>query len=159
MGDAMARLIDQTCDAIQAGDPEAVIDGLQLALSFIEHARGQIAGLDYPEVVTEPASAADLESLRHLLTELVRTRPSPAIAGLAVFALGKLYDPGLTEFFVQVIRDHLHGDAGVLYQAMIALDNLGANVFAGRQSMSIRAEDENGALAADFVRRADLRGR
>jgi hypothetical protein len=90
---------------------------------------------------------------------LVRKGPPADVTGLAVFALGKLFDPGLTEFFVQVLRDHLHGDAGVLYQAMIALDNLGANVFAGRQSMSIRAEDENRALAADFVRRADLRGR
>jgi hypothetical protein len=155
----MARLIDQAREAIRAGDPEAVNDGIQLAMSFIEHARGQTDGLDWPEVVAEPASPADLDRLRDLLTEPVRARPSPAVAGPAVFALGKLYDPGLTEFFVQVLRDHLHGDAGVLYQAMIALDNLGANVFAGRQSMSIRDEDENRVLAADFVRRADLRGR
>jgi hypothetical protein len=154
----MARLIDQARKAIRADDPEAVVGGIRLAMSFIEHARGQTDGLDWPEVVADPATPADLDRLRDLLTELVRARPSPAVAGLAVFALGKLYDPDLTEFFVQVLRDYLHGDAEVLYQALIALDNLGANVFAGRQSMSIRDEHENRAMAADFVRRADLHG-
>src|SRR4051794_19757780 len=156
----MARLIDQACDAIRADDPETAADGVRLALSFFEHAHGRTdEGLDRPDVVNEPAGPADLERLRDSLTELIRTRPSADVTGLAVFALGKLYDPVLTEFFVQILRDQLHGDAGVLYQAMIALDNLGANVFAGRQSMSVRDEDENRALAADFVRRADLRGR
>jgi hypothetical protein len=72
--------------------------------------------------------------------------------GAAVFALGKRYDPDLTGFFVEVLRNYLTGDAGVLYQAMIALDNLGAPVFGGRTSMSVLAEAENRALAAEFLR-------
>jgi hypothetical protein len=71
-----------------------------------------------------------------------------------VFALGKLYDPGLTGFFVEVLRTYLSGDADVLYQTMIALDNLDVPVFGGRTSMSILAQDENRALAAAFLRAA-----
>jgi hypothetical protein len=155
----MTRLIHQACEAIRGDDAQTVEAGVRLALSFIEQARGRADGLDRPDVIAEPAAPEDLERLRDRLTELVRGGPPDDVASLAVFALGKLYDAGLTEFFVQVLRDYGHGDAGVLYQAMIALDNLGANVFGGRQSMSIRDEDENRALAADFVRRADQRGR
>ena len=50
------------------------------------------------------------------------------------------------------MRDHIHRDAGVLYQAMIAPDNLGAEVSAGRDSMSVAQADENRALAAAFLR-------
>jgi hypothetical protein len=156
----MERLVDQALDAIRRGDPDVVNDGIRLATSFFEHAHGQAQGLEYPEVVNEPAGPDDLARLREALVELVVRRGSPlAVVAAAVFALGKAGDPGLTGFFTLVLRDYLHGDAGVLYQAMIALDNLGANVFAGRQSMSILEETENRVLAADFVRRADLRGR
>src|SRR4051794_4854303 len=118
----MARLIDQAGEAIRADDPETVIDGIQLAMSFLEHHRGQTDGLDRPDVVAEPATPADLDQLRDQLTELVQGGPPDDVASSAVFALGKLYDSGLTEFFVQVLRDYGHGDARVLYQAMIALD-------------------------------------
>ncbi len=50
------------------------------------------------------------------------------------------------------MRDHLHRDAGVLYRAMIAPDNLGADVFAGPDSTSVAQADENRALAAAFLR-------
>jgi hypothetical protein len=38
---------------------------------------------------------------------------------------------------------------------MIALDNLGVAVFAGGRSMSVLAEDENRALAAEFLRQGE----
>lgn len=155
----MERLVDQALDAIRSADPQVVDDGIRVARSFFEHSHGQAQGLDRPEVVNEPANADDLGRLREALMDLVRRGPEPAVAGSAVFTLGKAGDPGLIGFFTQVIRDYLHGDAGVLYQAMIALDNLGANVFAGRRAMSVREEDVNRALATDFVRRADQRGR
>ena len=50
------------------------------------------------------------------------------------------------------MRDHIHRDAGVLYQAMIAPDNLGADVFAGRGSMSAVEAGVNRAMAAAFLR-------
>jgi hypothetical protein len=154
----MSGLMDEALDAIGDGDPDRAADGILLAASFFEHSLGQTQGLCRDEVRAEPASPADLARLRGRLIDLVRQgAPSPA-AGAAVFALGKLCDPGLIRFFVEVLRRYLHTDAGVLYQAMIALDNLGVNVFAGRHSMSVLAEDENRALATEFLRRSETGG-
>ena len=148
----MTRLVDRALDAIRGGDPAAAADGIRLAASFFEHARGQTHGLDRPEVLAEPAGPADLARLRNALVAVVRSGAPAPVAGAAVFALGKAHEPGLRDFFVEVLRAYLDGDAGVLYQAMIALDNLGVPVFAGRRSMSVLAEGENRALAAAFLR-------
>jgi len=72
-----------------------------------------------------------------------------------VFALGKLNDPNLVSFFVEVLRRYLYSDATVLYQALIALDNVGVDVFAGCGSRSVRsvlAVEGNQKLAAEYLR-------
>jgi hypothetical protein len=152
----MPRLVGEALDAIGDEDPEVAGDGIRLAASFFEHSHGQTRGLEREDVLAEPASPADLARLRGRLVDLVRAGAPAPVVGAAVFALGKLYDPGLTGFFVEALRHYLHADAGVLYQAMIALDNLGVGVFAGRRSMSARAEGENRSLAAEFLRRSDV---
>jgi hypothetical protein len=150
-GYSISQLVTEVLTALAAGDPDRAADGIRLAVSFFEHARGRTEHLDRPEVTAHPADPADLSRLRKGLVDFVRAGAPSPIAGAAVFALGKLYDPTLTEFFVAVLRDHLHADAHVLYQAMIALHNLDVEVFAGRRSMSVRAEAENRALAAEFL--------
>lgn len=155
----MPRLVDQALDAIGSPDPLVAAEGVSLAISFFEHAHGRTEGLDWPEVIAEPAGPADVARLRGRLVDLVRGEASAPVAGAAVFALGKLHDPGLTGFFVEVLQRYLNADAAVLYQVMIALDNLGVNVFAGRRSMSVLAEQENRALAAEFLRRFEVGGR
>ena len=150
----MPQLVDKALDAIGSDTPERVAEGILLATSFFEFINGQTQGLCREEVIAEPASPADLARLSGRLVDLVEQgAPAPAVGG-AVFALGKLYDPGLIGFFVDVLRRYLQTDAGVLYQAMIALDNLGVSVFAGRRSMSVLATDENRALATEFLRRS-----
>jgi hypothetical protein len=151
----MPRLVDEALDAIGDDDPEVVANGIRLAASFFERSHGQTQGLDREEVLAEPASPADVARLRGRLVDLVRAGAPAPVAGAAVFALGKAYDPSLTPFFIDILRSYLHADAGVLYQAMIALDNLGVGVFAGRCSMSVLAEDENRALAAEFLRQCE----
>src|SRR5262249_14427100 len=154
----MPRLVDQALDAIGDTDSEVAADGIRLAASFFEHSHGRTEGLDREEGLAEPAGPADLARLRGRLVDRRRAGAAAPVAGAAVFALGKLYDPGLTGFFVEVLQRHLHGDANVLYQAMIALDNLDVDVFAGRRSMSVLAEAENRAMAAEFLRRFDTGG-
>jgi HEAT repeat protein len=153
----MRRLVEEALAAIAHEDPGVTAEGIRLAISFFEYSLGQTAGLDREDVVAEPASPADLAKLRASLVDLVRAGAPDPVAGAAVFALGKLHDPGLTEFFVEVLRTYLKGNAGVLYQAMIALDNLGEHVFGGRRSMSVLAEAENRALAQVFLRHYRVR--
>jgi hypothetical protein len=151
----MPRLVDEALDGIADENPEVVANGILLAMSFFECSHGQNQGLAREEVLAEPASAADLERLRGRLVDLVRAGAPVPVTGAAVFALGKACDSSLTAFFIEVLRRYLHEDASVLYQAMIALDNLSVGIFAGRQSMSVFAEDENRALATEFLRRCE----
>jgi len=150
----MADLVQMALDSPGRDDPT---EGISLAASFFERSLGNTLGLDRPEVLARPATAPEVERLRDRLVDLVRSGSPAPVAGAAVFALGKLHDPGLGPFFVEVLRDQLHRDAGVLYQAMIALDNLGADVFAGRGSMSVAEPEANRALAAAFLHRSMAR--
>jgi hypothetical protein len=150
----MPSLVETALDALGRDDPS---EGISLAACFFEESVGKTLGLDRPEVLARPATAPVVARLRDRLVDLVRAgAPAPA-TGAAVFALGKLHDPGLGPFFVEVLRDQLDRDAGVLYQAMIALDNLGADVFAGRDAMSVAEPDANRALAAAFLHRSMAR--
>ena len=113
----MADLVQMALDSPGRDDPT---EGISLAASFFERSLGNTLGLDRPEVLARPATAPEVERLRDRLVELVRSGAPAPVAGAAVFALGKLHDPGLGPFFVEVLRDQLHRDGGVLYQAMIA---------------------------------------
>ncbi len=145
----MPSLVETVLDLLTGDDPG---EGIALAVSYFEQSLGNTLGLDRPEVLAQPATAQEVARLRDRLVGLIRSGAQAPVAGAVVFALGKLYDPGLERFFVEVMRDHLLRDAGVLYQAMIALDNLGVGVFAGRDSMSAAEVDENRTLAAAFLR-------
>jgi hypothetical protein len=151
----VARLVDEALEAIGSGDPDVAAEGVRLSASFFEHSLGRVDGLDRDEVLAEPATPAEVRQLRDRLADLVRAGAPAPVAGAAVFALGKLHDAELRPFFVGVLRRYLAGDAGVLYQAMIALDNLEVPVFAGARSASVRLEGENRALAAEFLRRSE----
>ena len=144
----MPDLVQMALDSLGHDDTS---EGISLAASFFERSLGNTLGPDRPEVLARPDTAPEVERLRDRLAELVRSGAPAPVAGAAVFALGKLHDPGLRPFFIEVMRDHLHRDAGVLYQAMIAPDNLGADVFAGQDSISVTEAGVNRVLAAAFL--------
>src|SRR3982751_1065621 len=111
----MPSLVEMVLDALDRDDPS---EGIRLAASVFEQSLGNTLGLDRPEVLARPATAQEVARLRDRLVDLVRSGAPAPVAGAAVFALGKLHDPDLQAFFVEVVRDHLQRDAGVLYQAM-----------------------------------------
>ena len=151
----MPRLMDEALRALQHPDPQVVGDGLLLAASFFEHAHGQTQGLIRMDVVTEPATPANLARLKQSLMTLIDSHRSTDLTGSAIWALGKSYQKELTPYFVNLLREYLDQDSGVLYQTMIALDNLEENVFDGRNSVSIKDEYENQMLAAAYIKRVD----
>jgi hypothetical protein len=154
----MGRLAGMALDALGSGDAEDVEEGIGLARSFLELSLGRMTGLYREEVLDEPASPEELAEMRRRLIGLARGRVPVRVAQAALHALGRLFDPELTGVFVEVLRDHRDADAGALYQAMIALDNLGLDVFAGREVRSIREEAENRRLAAEFLARIETAG-
>lgn len=98
-----------------------------------------------PEVAAEPVDLVAQDSLIASLKRLAATRPDDAEVGAVYWALGKVMDPALREFFVDGLEEHLHRDPGVLFQVLIALDNLGEPVFKRRQSLSFNDVAENRA--------------
>src|SRR5262245_26699847 len=105
------RFVKTTLQALGSSDPDEVGEGIRLAAPFFEHSLGQTQGLEWEEVLAEPATPDELGRLRDRLVALVREGAPAPVAGAAVFALGKLHDPGLTAFFIEVLREYLHGDA------------------------------------------------
>jgi hypothetical protein len=125
--------------ALESSDEAEVLDGVLGAVLLIEAAG--------PEGRLIPAEREVVKALERL----ARAGDPPAPAAGAVFALGKRYDPGLEGLFLDLLREHVDGDANVLYQAMIALANLDVPVFAGRDSMSVFDTEINRTLARKYL--------
>lgn len=127
--------------ALEAADEGEVLDGALGAVAMIQAAgpNGRLL-------------AAEREVIRALV-RLAREGAPPAPAAAAVFALGKRRDPMMEALFVDLLREHVEveGDVGVLYQAMVALDNLGLAVFNRRDGHSALDADINRALAEKFL--------
>src|SRR4051812_20655928 len=156
----MPRLIEVALHALRSAEPKEFENGVSLAINFIELSLGQAHGLDRPEVLAEPATRDDVATLRAQLRDRVGPGSPPLFEGMAVVALGKLYDSTLEPLFIDVLRRHVAtgGEGNVLYQAMIALDNLGVRVFAGRPAVGVLDEDENRQSAAAFLRQLESHG-
>jgi hypothetical protein len=78
--------------------------------------------------------------------------------GVGSWTLGKCVDETLKPVLVSVLQRQLQGDAGELFQAMIALDILREPVFADVTHRSILDEEKNRELARRYLEGA-LRGR
>lgn len=125
--------------ALEDPDEGEILDGALGAVAMIE-AAGPNGRLISPE-----------REVIRALVRLARGGDPPAPAAAAVFALGKRHDPTLEGLFVDLLREHIEGDVGVLYQAMIALDNLEIPIFAGRNERSVLDVETNRALTKKFL--------
>ena len=96
-----------------------------------------------PEVQAEPVDLVARGRLVETLKNLARLRPADPAAGAVYWALGKVGDPGLRDFFVEGLREQLNRNPGAVFQILIALDRLGERVFGDRPSRSIDDVIEN----------------
>jgi hypothetical protein len=83
----------------------------------------------------------------------VEEHPDHDDAGTAVWALGKLFDQELTPLFESILRRHLEGNSGTLYQALIALNNLGIDFPEAAGSYSIHEVEKNKGMARAYLER------
>ncbi len=156
-------LIDEICGVLRLETPERVADELFLAGQLFERWRQQTYGGNpyahhAEEVVAEPLSEVGIERLRHAMAQFIRSHLEDDMISTAVFALGKLANPGDEKLFAEVLRFGLaqsHSEA--LYQALIALDNLGQ---LGDWSGCLSPLDDtvNRELAARYLRRIGTKG-
>ncbi|MBU0678777.1 MAG: hypothetical protein KJ626_11750 [Verrucomicrobia bacterium] len=80
------------------------------------------------EIIDDAMRAGDREPVTELgaaLARIINDYLSEPGVGPAVWALGKLSDPKYHDLFDRVLAAQLDGDGEALYQALIALNNLG----------------------------------
>jgi hypothetical protein len=99
------------------------------------------------EIVRAEATSEDIEQLKQAVVSFVERK------GFGCWALGKCLDPSLKPLFISVLRRQLPGDVGELFEAMIALSNLGEDVFDGEESRSSLAVEHNRQLAEAYLER------
>lgn len=68
-------------------------------------------------------------------------------------ALRKTRDEKLKKYFLSELEKEIEKSAGVLFQIMLALHDIGEDCFAGRQSLSILDEEENIADAKAYLKK------
>jgi hypothetical protein len=128
-------------------DSDAFADAVLDAAFLFEKARGGEPCGWPDEVVDTEVDAGDMARLREAVVGFVERH------GYGSWMLSKCQDPSLKPVFIRVLRKNVDGDAGELFQAMIALSNLGEDVFAGRCGMCILDEELNRRLAVGYLGR------
>ena len=144
MGPLVAQILDELR---KPSSPAATRDALLNAAFLFEKARGfQPCG--WPdEVIAAETSPQDMRQLKDAVCTFVER------AGFGTWALSKSADSSFKPLYVQVLRRQVDGDAGEMFQAMIALDIVGEDVFGGRRSRSILDEAANRRMAREYLKR------
>jgi hypothetical protein len=127
-------------------DAPSVNDALLDAAFLFEKARGMAPSGWSDEVVAASPDPEEMRLLQRSVVDFVER------TGVGSWTLGKCRDASLKPVLLAVLRRQLRGDAGELFQAMIALDNIGEPVFGSSSSYSILDEAENRKLAEEYLR-------
>jgi hypothetical protein len=102
--------------------------------------------VEYPWVCAD-----DVEALKAALVTFVRRhRHHPQLAG-AVHAFGYLAASDTKGLLIEVLRDCLGRDSGALYQTILALVDLGEEIYGPCSSSSILDVERNERAARDYL--------
>lgn len=153
-------LYDQLSEALEEEPPESAQEVLLNAAFLFEKAALSATARDPeefarsmgwpPEVIDQETSEPGGRQLRDALIRFIRRWREHPAAGMAVWALGKLRDPELRPLFDEVLEHHLERDPNVLFQALMALRNLGIRVPGDEQGLSVHEVERNRILARSY---------
>lgn len=161
----MDKFVEKLISDLHSNNPAAVQESL-LQTSFIfEKRRGVGANLEIEsqitslcwsrEVATTRFSDADIAALKTSVIDYIERCPANENAASALSALSALWDASTKPIFVKALRIYVDSNPDTLYQAMIGLDDIGEDVFAGRRRKSITMKEENTRLAREYLERQD----
>lgn len=134
------------------------------AAFLFEKSHAHQAGDDYrgdnlgwtDEVDAEPVDFAARDRLRDTLVAFVKRRPDDLNCGSAYWALGKLHDSSLRDLYAEALEYYLNaGEPTVLFQVLIALDNIGERIFEGVGGSGSNEYEKNERLARNYLSRRD----
>ena len=116
------------------------------SIELFERSRGNMTGDGDSE-----AMPPDVRLVRKAMLDMIER--SQCCPSEIISALGTLRDPDLIPWFRRCLAWQMADqNAGGIYAAMSALEELGENVFAGRASRSIRDWELNRNLAEDYLK-------
>jgi hypothetical protein len=153
-------LYDELAEALENDPPESAQEALLNAAFLFEKGVLSATTRDLddlarsmgwpPEVLDQEPSEVGAQQLRDALTRFIRKWMDHPSAGLAVWALSKLRDPGLKALLDEVLDHHLEGDPNILFQTLVALQNLGIRIPGGEQGLAIHEVERNRSLARSY---------
>jgi succinyl-diaminopimelate desuccinylase len=153
-------LYAELVDALENDPPESAQEVLLNAAFLFEKAMLSATAQDPedfarsmgwpPEVIEQETSEAGAHQLREALTRFIHRWMAHPSAGLAVWALSKLRDPGLKPLFDEVLEHHLERDPSILFQALVALQNVGIRLPGAEQGLSVNEAERNRVLARSY---------
>jgi hypothetical protein len=143
---------------IGQADPEEIADALLDACEMLRnwrHFRGRPGrGTVGPFSDDEPyplVAADDVEALAQAVVGFVRERPQHPYLCSAMYFFCYLRDPSTKDLIAEVLRDCLGRDSGTLYQAILALEALGENLYGPRTSTGYDEVERNERVARQWL--------
>jgi hypothetical protein len=157
---AVTDWVDHILSVLQSGSLPEQSEALLRAMFFFEKALGRPDCCWPDDVVTEKPTEEKVSRLRDGLARFVAAHLRPPPVASALSALSVLRDPSLRDLFRRCLEENAHAgpDMGLLYSAMIALDNLGEQVFPlehGRGHASLTEYERNLRLAVAYLKRGE----
>jgi hypothetical protein len=152
----MTEYVDTLREGIRAGNGDLLLD---VAYAFEKHrglGKTATGNLGWTEkIIRTDFSDNDIALLKVDLVQFIQNNLAHPEAGTAIWALGKLIDASLKPTLIAILQQQItqNADAFAMFQTMIALENLGENLFGDMVSRSILDAKENRALAEDYLRR------
>lgn len=146
------KTLDDIHLALREGtvDAELIVDVEELIHRWLAEKHLGVVEAWPAGIVPADMDAAGIEELHASLVVFVREHMDHPQAGLAVWAIGKLARVSDEPLFAAALEKGLQGDDNLLYQAVIALDNL--EVLPG-DIMSFSGDDVdiNRQIARDYL--------
>ena len=102
--------------------------------------------VEYPHM-----KADDIARLKQALIKFIRDNPHHPQLGRALHGFQYLAAPDTKGLLVEVLRDCLGRDASPLYQAILALEALGENLYGPRLSTSYDEIERNKQVARAYL--------
>jgi hypothetical protein len=147
-------IVDRLCSALERGDSTAQAEAVQAAAALFEKAGGRGSADSDDQLSADGADAESLTRLRESLASFVERHIVAPPLSSAIWALGLTANPELRPLFVRCLQEHASwgADTGVLYQSMMALQNLGERIFPDGRS-SLKDVERNLKLASEFLQK------
>jgi len=161
MGELTKSVIERMKSAMVAEDLD---DWVWKAADLLARARSAGYRSGFAEIDDEAVSPEERDELRQALLDALTRNADPGFVSPIIWALGKACDESLKQLYVDYLARYLESlkaSNGVVYQALIALDNIGEPVRErnpdGTSSQSVIDVDKNIRQAPRYLKGNQIR--